>query len=150
MSCPITYTKINGICYANCPNGTEALEAQPEICVSTIVCPPGTVADTSGLACIKDGLLGIVPKDTTCPSGYTEWVAGSCYINCSAYFLENGIECRRRITIRKFEEATCGTLFTLSGNNCTLDLFQLGILFLIIVAIVIYFVPSLRTFEFIT
>lgn len=149
MSCPLTYTKINGICYANCPNGTEALESQPEVCVSTIVCPPGTVADTSGLACMKDGLLGIVPKETVCPSGYTEWVAGSCYINCSAYFLENGIECRRRITIRRYEAATCGYFFQLSGNICVFDYVRIGILLLLLVVLLLLFFPSLRKFEFV-
>lgn len=99
--CPHNYELIGNECYSNCPNGTEVLGTSDETCVSTLPCPTGTTADFTGLACTKVAPTGIVAKDTTCPTGYTEWTTDTCYINCTPYFLENGNECRRKIILRK-------------------------------------------------
>lgn len=120
--CPSGYTLENGKCYTLCPNGTESSTMYPDYCISTVACQNGTIQDTTGLACTKVAPTGIIDKNTNCPTGYTEWTTGSCYINCNSYFLENGPDCRKRLLFRRTTEPYCDNYFQyVLGNNCKFD-----------------------------
>jgi hypothetical protein len=120
--CPSGYTFENGYCYSVCPAGTESIASYPEYCVSTVSCQVGTIPDATGLACTKAEPIGIVPKVTTCASGFTEWTSGLCYVNCNSYFLENALDCRKRLYLRRSMEPSCSNFFHyIRGNRCAFD-----------------------------
>lgn len=118
--CPVGYNVINGICYSSCPSGTSVLESYPDICVSTLPCPVGTTEDVTGLTCDKVPPTGVITKDTTCPTNYTEWTTGVCYLNCPSMFLDNGTDCRKKVIPRLSVEAWCSYPWQqIRGNACT-------------------------------
>lgn len=146
-TCPPNYELIGRTCYSICVSGTTSYTDSPEYCVSTLPCPVGTVEDLSGLACTKveptgkEALVG-----SACPDGYTEWTTDMCYINCPTYFYENGLDCRKRATLRRTTNASCSNfLYSVNDSgDCTLDPWYIVLLvgaillFLIILRVLFY------------
>ena len=110
----------NGTCYGPCPAASSVSTSDPSICVSTIPCQVGTIADISGLKCIKTDILDKVGD--TCPSGYTEWTANKCYIDCTPYFVESGTFCAKNLFVRQSEAGWCSSVFDMiQGNACVFN-----------------------------
>lgn len=122
--CPVGFTLSGRTCYSVCPSGTTAYDDYPEYCVSTLPCPIGTVEDLSGLACTKVEPVGVEPLvGSACETGYTEWTANTCYINCPQYFNENGLDCRKRAVLRRVANPTCQNWFYVVDQygQCSMD-----------------------------
>lgn len=80
--------------------------------------------------------------NNACQAGYTQWIAGYCYIDCPVQFLENGLSCFKKSIVRDSSTPTCPTFLTTFGNGtCNLD----WILFVILLVGVIL---GLRYFYF--
>ena len=47
---------------------------------------------------------------TTCDVGYTEWLDGSCFVNCNYLFIENGTTCIKKTYARD-------SVFPISGTG---------------------------------
>ena len=146
--CPHGYELNDGLCYSNCPVGTIVLDSNPDYCVATTPCQAGTIGDVTGTACTKVAPLGVQSlTSATCANGYTEWTAGTCYVNCNGFFLENATDCRRKLIPRRTTDPWCSSfLYTVQGSNCvlsisTLLLFLLGVFF----CVFLFFVILART-----
>jgi hypothetical protein len=123
-TCPPGFTLTGRTCYSTCVSGTTAYADSPEYCVSTLPCPVGTIEDLSGLACTKVEPVGRQElSGTSCPEGYTEWTTDMCYINCPTYFYENGLDCRKRATLRRVASPTCNNWFLYVNDSglCVLN-----------------------------
>lgn len=153
--CPLGYSLVQSTCLSDCPNGTQVVQTEPQICVSTVPCQVGTTADVSGLACLKVAPIGVTSATGgSCTAGYTEWAEDTCYVNCTSYFLENGTDCRRRVVTRLSEDPWCnGVFIELSNGRCIVSwwkigAFAVGVLVLILVLYILLSVAkrSKRTF----
>ena len=140
IQCQQGYTATNGVCYGTCPAGSQAPSSDASICVSTVPCQVGTVADISGLSCTK---TDIVPKgNEACATGYTEWTQGMCYVNCNVYFVESGTFCAKKLSARTTSDAWCSSVFDrIQGNSCVFNVpLLIGFVLLCIVALWLLFV----------
>lgn len=142
-TCPYGFVLNNGVCFSTCPPGTIELESNPSYCVSTVTCQTGTIPDVSGAACLKVAPIGITSlTGGSCTSGYTEWVAGDCYINCNAFFLENATQCNRKLLPRRTAEPWCTSWFSYVQNNtCELNVWSV-IVVVVLSLLLLYLVFS--------
>lgn len=130
-----------GLCYASCPSNTEPANEDITKCVTTATCssfvpsaPQSLVNDT-----VFDLVCNKIPVQETmgsCPTGFTAWQTGMCYVNCPAGLLENGLTCLKRPIQRPYTLPMCNNLYSFDGQSCTINYAAIFVLFLLFVALV--------------
>ena len=140
-----------GTCLCACPANTEPASEDPTRCVPNMTCETYAAAaalqlgispsqyllntdPTFGMLCIKTAQT----KDVTCPTGFSEWQSGYCYLNCPAPLQESGVYCVKKSITREATDPTCDSWFySYNGTSCSLNpLFLAG---LAVLLVVIYF-----------
>ena len=149
MSVPVCQqgcTFFSSVCYCRCPSGTSPANEDPTKCVPDApTCAvyavnagsPGALSDDLifTLSCTK---IRQSPVDGACPSGFTEWQSGSCYINCPSGLIENGLSCLKRPVQRNYRNPVCdNSLYYFNGSDCVMS--TSGLLFMIfLIATLLY------------
>ena len=117
--CTGAYEYYNGECLSPCTPGTEVLTTDPTFCVATTPCQLNTTQDlVAPNVCNKTSFPA---SGGSCSTGFTQWLDGECFVNCSSLFVENGLTCIKRTYARDSVYPSCGALQTLDGSTCSLS-----------------------------
>jgi hypothetical protein len=153
MSRPICQrgcTMFDNVCYCRCPTGSSPANEDGTKCVPDVpTCAAYAVnAGPSGPYLADDPIFTLsctkvrrAPESGLCPSGFTEWQSGSCYVNCPSGLIENGLSCLKRPLQRSYMSPHCDSgLYYFNGSDCILS--SAGLLFFILFLILLWYVGT--------
>lgn len=126
-----------GSCLCSCPANTEPATEDPTRCVPTTTCETYAAAvaaqlgiSLSGALLTTDSAFSLLCMKTaqvkilTCPTGFSEWQTGFCYLNCPAPLQESGVFCVKKSVARAVDDPVCNSwIYSYNGTSCALSSF---------------------------
>lgn len=136
-TCRPSCTFAMGTCYCQCPPNSEPAAEDISRCVPTVmscedyaaaaaarlqITPTESLLTSDVTFTLNCNKTPIAKSGSTCATGFTEWQAGTCYLNCPSGLTEGGLFCIKRTLTRSAEEPSCNSWFYWhDGTGCSVN-----------------------------